>query len=117
MYNVYILNNNRAQHMNMLFALLTKLLDDSLVVCEQWLRDLKNCGAELGYTFTLDDNCDFVMEEHDYRLMELVNNVEVYSIISNGDGTDNFHPRDVAVFRNKDNGNYYVWYSEQLIDF
>ena len=116
MYNVHILNNNRAQHMNMLFVLLTKLLEDGLVVSEQWLRDLKNCNAELGYTFTLDDNCNFVIEEHDYENMELVDDIQIFDIIGNSDGADNFYPRDVAVFRNKNNDNYYVWYNEQLTD-
>lgn len=100
--------------MDILFVLLTALIDYDLTVSNQWMQNLKNCDIDSGYTYTVDNDHNFITEYHNKNTMNLVTDIQVYYVTN--DGTDICDPKVITVYKHKYNDNYYIRYTDQLND-
>ena len=97
------------------YVLLVKLVDDcSAEEREQWMRDLKNCCAELGYTYALNDDYELACKDFDSSEMTVVDDVQVYDVMGDKDGTNTFYLRECVVYKHNVTGFYYIDNDEEL---
>ena len=113
-YNTTLTTTQRASNMNT-YVRLVKLVDDCTAEeCEQWQRDLKNCSAELGYTYAMDDAYDLVCEDFDSNELTVVDEVQVYDVMGDMNGTNTFYLRNIDVYKHNVSGLYYVEDDDEL---
>ena len=113
-YNTTLTTTQRASNMNT-YVLLVKLVDDCTAEeREQWMRDLKNCCAEEGYTYALNDTLDLACKDFDSSEMTVVDDVQVYDVMGDMDGTNTFYLRDCVVYKHNVSGLYYVEDDDEL---
>ena len=82
----------------------------------RWLRNVLNTVGAEGYTLgTTEDGCEdtaeFACEEMEF------DSVEVYDFMGSAYEDERFFAKDVVVFRNKANGEFYVLNAENLWEF
>ena len=114
-YNTTLTTTQRVHKMITTYVLLVKLVDDcSAEEREQWMRDLKNCCAEEGYTYALNDTLDLACKDFDSSEMTVVDDVQVYDVMGDMDGTNTFYLRDCVVYKHNVSGLYYVEDDDEL---
>lgn len=112
-YNTTLTTTQRVSSMK--YVRLVELVEDcSVEERKQWMRDLKNCCAEQGYTYATDDAYDLVCEDFDSSELTAANDVQVYDIMGDEDGTNTFYMRECAVYKHNVSGLYYVEDDEEL---
>ena len=97
------------------YVRLVKLVDDcSAEEREQWMRDLKDCCAEEGYTYATDDNYELLCEDIDSSELTVMDDVQVYDIMGDQNGRNSFYLSDCVVYKHNVSGLYYVEDDDEL---
>ena len=102
-----------------LFVRLCNLLDITYEgeTAEQrasWIANVTNSVGTEGYTFAGTDELDIA--EFACDDMEFVD-VSVYDFMGSEYESERFYVRDIVVFKNKANGNFYVLNADDLMEF
>ena len=103
------------------FVRLQKLVDvtyegETAEQRERWLRNVLNSVGSEAYTLGTteegdEDTAEFACEEMEF------DSVEVYDFMGSALEEERFYAKDVVVFRNKANGEFYVLNAEGLWEF
>ena len=103
------------------FVRLQKLVDityegETAEQRERWLSNVLNSVGSEAYTLGTteeggEDTAEFACEEMEF------DSVEVYDFMGSALEDERFYAKDVVVFRNKANGEFYVLNAEDLWEF
>ena len=90
--------------------------DDTFEAKASWEENVLNTVGSEGYSFATDeegceDTAEFACDEMEFA------DVDVYDFMGSAYESERFYKRDIVVFKNKANGNFYVLNADDLMEF